>query len=475
MGMLVLFAFFPLIAHGSDGAAPPADTVSTANAASAQPGTSTVTKSVPILEMTFQERVRTEEWNNLLDFNYATDDERRQMRYRSRMWFQLTTAPVLFKAGLANEITKKYALKPADVTADRFNSDETIFEFLYAQFPHLFTPGLTLTVGRQSVQRGEGFVLWDGTPGDGSRSQYFNAVVASYERNRNTVDVMGMIEPKRDRYLGIIHDQHKYLSDWDEQAFGAYYRNRQRQDIDLDGYYIYKKEIRDHLAATNALFQPDRQVNTAGARVVKRYADALTVTAEFAGQWGHQHANAATDSPAKAIRAWGGFVYARKSFSTAWNPYVQAGYWALSGNDPNDTRHAGDFDPLFSRWPKWSELYLYALVPEHGVAYWTNNQMVQLEAGFAPTKKLSLRTTFYEENAFHPYPKNAAIFGSGTHRGENYQGKAEYSFSPKAVAYVLYENFNPGSFYAHPGADAYLLQAQVIFTFTDSLKIKKKH
>jgi len=34
---------------------------------------------------------------------------------------------------------------------------------------------------------------------------------------------------------------------------------------------------------------------------------------------------------------------------------------------------------LYSRWPKWSELYIYSQVPEKGVAYWTNLNMWQAE------------------------------------------------------------------------------------------------
>ncbi len=37
----------------------------------------------------------------------------------------------------------------------------------------------------------------------------------------------------------------------------------------------------------------------------------------------------------------------------------------MSGDDPSTDDNEG-WDPLFSRWPKWSELYIYSLATEGG-------------------------------------------------------------------------------------------------------------
>ncbi len=34
----------------------------------------------------FEQRVRTEDWNNLFDFSDNMDDQRNQIRYRTRLW-----------------------------------------------------------------------------------------------------------------------------------------------------------------------------------------------------------------------------------------------------------------------------------------------------------------------------------------------------------------------------------------------------
>jgi len=422
----------------------------------------------PSLKFGFEERIRNEDWNNATDFKPVSDDERRQVRYRTRTWLTYNSAPFDFAVRLNDEFNKKYALKKADTAADRLNTDEVIFETLSLNFKKLPVKGLTLSVGRQDMQRGEGFILFDGTSGDGSRTSYFNSIDLAYQHRKSKIELMGILDPRRDRFLGIIHDQHKYMQEWDEQALGFYYTNRDHKNTDVDSYYFFKKEIHDYRAATNVQFQPDRHVSTLGGRVVQRLNNGFSVTGEFAGQWGSQHANGAIAAPAADIRAWGGYAYAKKTLATKWKPYVTAGYWVFSGDDPGKKTTLNGFDPLFSRWPKWSELYIYSLVPERGVAYWTNNKMIQLEAGVNPIKPLNIRATFYEENAFHPYTKKPTVFGSGTHRGENYQVRADYVFNTHWKSHVLYENFAPGDFYK-AGGDSFFFRAEVMYQFNTTL------
>ncbi len=422
------------------------------------------------LNLGFEVRTRTEDWNNILDLSDATDDERRQMRYRSRVWMKFNSDSVDFNVGLVDEFYKKFALKPSDTPAYNFNLDEVVFESLNLSFKKLPIRGLTLTIGRQDLQRGEGFILFDGTAGDGSRTAYFNAVNLAYQHKKSKYELIGILDPRQDRFLGIIHDQQKNLQEWDEQAVGLYYTNREHKTIDVDSYYFYKKEVHDYRPATNAQFQPDRHIHTLGTRVVKRFPNGYTVNSEFATQWGGQHENPVRGTPAADIRAWGGYGYAKKTFSASWKPYVLAEYWALSGDDPNDPATLTGFDPIFSRWPKMSELVVYSFVPERGIAYWSNVHMLQFEAGASPTNKLNLRATFFEQRAFHPAVESPTVFGGGTHRGENYQVRADYKFNNWWKCHVLYENFVPGDFF-RGSADSFFLQAQILFQFNSKFQL----
>ena len=49
-------------------------------------------------------RIRNENWNNLFDYNDGADDQRNQIRYRSRVWAQLELTPAIeFNVGLNSE------------------------------------------------------------------------------------------------------------------------------------------------------------------------------------------------------------------------------------------------------------------------------------------------------------------------------------------------------------------------------------
>lgn len=422
----------------------------------------------PLVQYGFEHRIRTENWNNLVDYSAATDDERRQLRYRTKVWLSLNTDRADLHLKLNNEFKKQY------VSELRLNMDEVLIENLYVDFKKLAIRGLSLRVGRQDLTRGEGFMLMDGTPVDGSRTLYFNAIDLAYAWKRSKFEVIAILNPRQDRLLPRIHDQRKYLAEWDEQAVGFYYTDRNSKSTDVDAYYFLKKEVHDYRAATHAQFQPDRHVSTLGARVSRRIRDDITVTGEFAVQWGAQKANPAVSAPAADIHAWGGYGYVRKTFAHRTKPYVLGGTIMLSGDNPS-TAAIESFDPIFSRYPKWGDLYIYSMTAENGVGYWANNRMLQAEAGFTPWSPVTLRTTLYVDHAFHPNTKDeTAVFGSGQHRGENLQARMDYTVNPRVKGHVTYEIMLPGSFYA-ARSNAYFFRAEINYSFHGSLNSLSKN
>jgi hypothetical protein len=406
----------------------------------------------------WDQRWRNEEWNNLADYKDSKDDERSQNALRQRFWAQapLYKESVLY-VRILNQVTKQTkngSLTPAQL---KLNSDEWIFDNLYLVFKKLPVKNLALTVGRQDLMFGEGFLVLDGSAGDGPRTNYVNAFDFTYTHRKSHWDLVGILDPRQDRILPKLHNQHKYLNEWNEQAIALYYTNREVKGFNWDAYYILKKETNDYRAATNAQFQPDRHIDTLGARAVKQFPQGLTVTGEFAYQWGAQHANIVLARPAEDIRAWGGFVYAKKQVAQKYKPYFLAGYWALSGDDGKTTGTNEGFDPLFSRWPKWSGGYVFSLTPEKGTGYWTNLKMPQAEVGFTPVKQLTVKGVAYFMSSFHPYTlgNNPAIFGSGTYRATMPEVLAIYKFSDKVAGEFRYEQMKPGSFYTNSAKAQY--------------------
>jgi hypothetical protein len=396
--------------------------------------------------------VRSDDWNNAIDMSDKTNDQRDQLRDRTRLWVD---APVtgLFDVsfGASMENTQRVGLPK------QFN--EVFFDQANITLRKLGMKGFSLKVGRQDIMKGEGFLIWDGTPGDGPRSIYFNAAVLSYKRGKSQLDLIGIADPARDHYLPVLHDQHRLIQSWDEQALGTYFTTRHFANTTLESYYFLKKEFHDVLAPSNPQFQPDRHVSTAGGRVSMKVDRRTDMAAEYARQWGMQHGGA-------AIAGWGGYGWVKHTLDRRLLPYIKVGYWAMSGDDAKTRDKVEGWDPLFSQYPKWSDSYVYTLSKENGTAYWSNLRMSQFEAGFSPVPKTTLSFIWYHMNSFHPSAGSPATFGTGTGRGEHLQWRLEYNPTPAWKTYLHVENHRPGDFYAAGRAAAYEVQIQAAYRFT---------
>ncbi|MBI4892731.1 MAG: hypothetical protein HY821_19055 [Acidobacteria bacterium] len=419
-----------------------------AASAAAQQTTAPPSEEKPPIEIGFEQRVRNENWNNILDWSDQTNDQRNQIRYRTRLWTRIpVTTNIEFAVGINQETNQI-------IGADN-HFDEFAFETAYVHINHFFSKRLSLRVGRQNLMKGEGFILLEGNPWDGSRTIYHNAAVLTYNSKNSTLDFIGIYDPAYDRFLPRFHDQHRLLEEWTESALGTYYIRNLNKKTALEAYYIYKREFRDTRGIAAPQYQPDRHVQTTGARLIRQLPRGFSSTSEFAVQRGAQQTNI-------PIAAWGGYSYVKKSFAAPAKSYIQAGYWGMSGDDPATPGRIEGWDPIFSRWPKWSELYIYSQFREKGVAYWTNTSMWQAEYGIAPTKKMDLRLTYYRMDAFHPFGRTPAAFGNGTMRGNMLQARMGFSLSRDLSGHVLWENLWPGDFYT--GKDmGYFLRFELIY------------
>jgi hypothetical protein len=430
-----------------------------ASAATDQAGSppqNAATSPPPAIQIGVEERIRSESIDNAVDHDETAPDARRQWRFRTRLWASVPLGSrVAFAVGLANE--SKGQTEPR-VPLTR---DETFFEQLYLDVQA--TSAISARIGRQNILRGDGFILFDGTSGDGSRSVYMNAVDLTYAvKPRAKVEFILVSDPYRDVYLPVINDKKRVLTEWDERFGGVYYTDTRLKGTDLQAYYFYKDERHDYRPVTHPQYQRPRVVQTLGARVARELAPRWMLTGELATQFGAQ-------DPGAAIRARGGYLNLRHTFAHAWKPTVLFGYTGMSGDDPT-TPTIEQFEPLVSRWPKWSELYILSLGPEAGVAYWTNIGMWQAEATCVPSTRVNVRATYYHLSAFHPFPGNQAVFGAGTSRGDLVEARVDFRLRDTLKGHVLYERLVPGDFYkgTSPG---YFFRVEFVYTFLKSFAL----
>jgi hypothetical protein len=413
------------------------------------------------IEFGFEERVRTENSDNSTDFdrNAAKDDASHQWRFRTRAWARLSAgANTELMFSLNNESRKKTTPRVA------LTMDETVIDNFYLD--RRFADGASIRIGRQNLSKGDGFIVADGGPGDGSRTAYFNAIDLGWTSGKSRLDLLIISDPHRDEYLPRIHDQTRTLIDWDENALGLYWTDASRAQTTLEAYYFYKSETGDTCALTNPKRQGDRMFHTLGARVARDLPRNWSVKAELAAQAGVQR-------PDRDVLAWGAQASVKKAFACGTKPSILLGWTGLSGDNPATTTRNEGWDPLFSRYPKWSELYIYSLGSERGSSYWTNLSMGQAEVRLMPAQPLELRATYYRMAAFHamgafaPFPAKPKLFGGGTLRGDLFAARADYKLNDNWRGHVVGEYLAPGDFYA--GSDyGWFLRAEVLCSFKQS-------
>ncbi len=407
-------------------------------------------QSAATLEAGVEERFRYDHANNLADHSAAAPDERLLWRFRTRAWATGTLGRYLaFGVGLSNE-SKGQGVPRVPMTLD-----ETVFSALWVDIRP--SPRINVRLGRQNIMKGDGFIFHDGTPADGARTEYVNGLDATIRVARHaTLEAIAAWDPAQDTFLPVLRDQHRTLIEWEERLAGVYFTSTPRPDLQWQAYYVFKRELHDTRPATHPQFQPDRSLSTFGGRVEKARGTAWTMSGEWAMQVG-------TQVPDTPIRAWGGLAGVQRRFSAPWSPTIRAACAALSGGSASSAVIEG-WDPVLARWPLWSEAIGQALVPEVGLAYWTNMGLLKADVLVTPSPRIGARATYYHLTAFHPFQGNPLIFGSGTTRGDLLEARFDFSFDARLRGHVLYQRLLPGSFYVGrtPG---YLFRIEFLATF----------
>jgi hypothetical protein len=402
-----------------------------------------------MFEFGFQHRIRFVDFDNIIDYTDAIDDNNQFFRFRTRLWGRLTLNNLEFKLQLGNEF-RHYNHPDKDDTFD-----EIYFDQCYVKLNDIFGSRWSITAGRQNIMKGEGFVLFDGTPLDGSRSAYFNALVIKRAFKTSSVELIGITNPSKDQYLPRIGDKSKPLIEHDEEAVGTYYTHRLSSGLTLEACYLYKKEISPH-DVSSPQFTPERSLHIAGGRASAPLGKSGQFTCELDGEYGEE-------DPDRTISAWAGYASWKHRFNSSMSPHVRLSACCLSGDDPDTKRDEG-WTPPFSRWPKWSELYIYSLIREQGVACWSNMYFGNIEFVMSPVKPLKVRFSYYKLFAFHAPETRSDVFGTGTNRGDLFQIRTDISLAKGLTGHALYEFHLPGDYYSDDQS-GHFLRFELIYQF----------
>jgi hypothetical protein len=397
--------------------------------------------------------------------------ENNYFRIRPRIWTELDAMEnVTLRARIVNEFriweTPSSMAGKAQRSTYKF-PDEWVFDHLYLDVRNLMGDSLDLRIGRQDLIYGTGKVVLEGTPKDGSRTIYFNAIKAVWKAMpKTTIDVFGIYNESLDEIA--INDADRDLTgqtsannDITESGVGVYLKNKSIEKMPYEAYYIYKNESEwDKAAGTNAPVSiPEVDVHTVGFRVMPQLAKALKGNLEFAYQMGEQ---GETD-----LEGWmldGSLSYTLPVVEKL-APVADIGFYALSGDDPDTTDTIEAWNPLFARYPQYSELYVYCWDAE-AAGRWQNVMMPYAQLSLKPCAK----SKFTAMVGYLLAPEENGP-GGGDERGLLLVLKDEitlaeklFTSKDKLTGHLWAEILEPGNYY-NVEDTGYFLRWEVMYAF----------
>lgn len=428
-------------------------------------------------------RVRQEASDHLPKRGGVAAPNSNYLRIRPRVW-----------GGVQNEDFKLY-LRLTDEFKEYFNPrqnrsgrppDEVIVDNLYLDLYNLFDGYLDLRIGRQDFfgpggpLYGAGRVLADGTAFDGSRTVFMDAIKATIKFDeKNALDLLAIYNqdetelswghPKRadgssykERPLNSINPGGRGM---EEYGGGVYFRNKNIAELPFELYYFYKRETKERLP--HSAYLPGRKTHTWGVRLLPQFTDTLSGEFEGAVQSGEKDGGAATSG----YMGYAGLTY-KPLLEGEIKPWMRGSVYYLSGDHNRDVPEDGDraWDPLWARWPQFSELYVYSFM--YGVGYWSNLIYPSLEGGanLAPGHRVRtsvgpMYAAVRDDLGVEPGDSGGSLLGwLWVVRYDFPLLKNIFGKRGDLTGHVTAEIFEPGNYYAANNT-AYFLRWEVIARF----------
>lgn len=371
-------------------------------------------------------RLRYDFTNNLPDDDHGEKGHTDYARVRTRLWGKVTARRLELFARLANEF-RYYNSRESDQGKQRF-PDVTFVDSLYLKYSDLFGM-MDVKVGRQEMAFGAKRIVSDGTGGDGSRSNYFDAIRLTFKFDKTrTLDAFAVYQAADDWMptLGHTHDAkskrgkgYDYETsgyDQNEYGLGLYYQDRSVKTFGWDLYYVFKVEEANHEndygSFLAAIGDDTFTTHTFGIRILPKFTETLSGEGELAAQFG--------DDGHAAAMAYAGLTYARKDW--AWAPKLTAAVQYMSGDEEGWT---GDnaWHPVFNRETGVGE----AVAPMFPKYAYNNFLYPHLKVGLTPAENHAL--TLQAGPMFAPTSENDGMGGSyGNFRGLYAQAKYTWAF-----------------------------------------------
>jgi hypothetical protein len=442
---------------------------------------------VPWLSWGADFRVRDEYFNNLLTLNQgAALHEQDYMRFRARLWASLMPVDnVSLNARIVDETREwwekagytPYRYDPNPPTTPKqtgrrgYDWREGIIDNLNAEWKNVANLPLTVKAGRQDLFVGDGWLMGDGTPLDGSWTYYLDSAKVTWDlkEQHTAVEAIGIIQDAYDDgWLPTINPNHLLVTEQNEKGCLIQVANSSIEGITLTPYFAYKHDSQVAANGDNA------DIYTIGGRVNGLVAGHWKYWVEGAYQCGRK-ADITVKYPTpttsysdyRGLNAFGFNSKLTYLFKDKLNSQLACSFELLSGDSP-DTGTDEMFDVLWGRWPQWSEIGLYSYAAETRVGQEAN--LIRLGPTYTvnPIKDLEFSASYYALWAMSDVPTREAsptLFSNNNNfRGHFASAVLKYKFSPHMNGHLWSEFLFPNNYYANHQLISFL-RAEVMFTF----------
>lgn len=419
---------------------------------------------------------------------FARQGENNYFRFRTRLWAEQDVTPdSTLRVRAVNELRSwnhpDVSLRPQRSTAEW--PEEWVFDNLYLDLRKLAGGSLDLRIGRQDLNYGAGNVIAEGTPGDGSRTMYFNAIKATWKGIPGTgVDIFGTYNESEDELA--VNPSDRDISGFPraregatESGGGIYVKNKSLPAVPLEAYLVYKREGAWEQTAPKAAdgsFVPPTlswqtldasrgviryeqlDVGTLGVRLTPSFGEGLSGEVELAGQVGQRDETDVHGFLANAFLT-------RTLSQTAGKPALKAGISCLSGDNPKTGDDEG-WNPVWARCPQWSDLLSFAWDSEESVNRWSNLMAPSVAVTLSPHSRWISTATVYYLRAFEDDGN-----GDGKTRGWLAKWRNDFKIAEgwlaardKVTGHLQLEVLDPGDYYMTDDT-AVFARWEVMYTF----------